>query len=176
MTDELRLLSAMITPAVLISACGTLILSNSLRLGRIVDRVRELSRLLEELCTDVHSNLSDERRTELERQLATHAQRSRLIQQSLTCFYLALGLFVATTVSIGAVAIIRYVVWLPSWLGIIGTVVLFYGCMVLIAETRLALRSVDEEMRYVLRLSERYHTRGVTARTDPHEELPAITE
>ncbi len=91
-------------------------------------------------------------------------------------FYLALGFFVATTVSIGAVAISRYVMWLPSWLGILGTVVLFYGCMVLIAETRLALRSVDEEMRYVLRLSEGYHTRGVTARTDPHEELPAITE
>ena len=77
MTDELRLLSAMITPAVLISACGTLVLSNSLRLGRIVDRVRELSRLLEELCTSAHSNLVDERRIELERQLATHAQRSR---------------------------------------------------------------------------------------------------
>jgi hypothetical protein len=70
----------------------------------------------------------------------------------LTCFYLALGFFVATTVSIGAVALVRYVVWVPSLLGIIGTMVLFYGCMVLIAETRLALRSVDEEMRYVLRL------------------------
>jgi hypothetical protein len=176
MTDEIRLLSAMITPAVLISACGTLILSNSLRLGRIVDRGRELSRLLEELCTDARSNLTDERRRELERQLATHAQRSRLIQRSLTCFYLALGFFVATTVSIGAVAIVRYAVWLSSLLGIIGTVVLFYGCMVLIAETRLALRSVDEEMRYVLRLSERHDTRGVTTHTNHHEELPATIE
>jgi hypothetical protein len=54
--------------------------------------------------------------------------------------------------------------------------VLFYGCMVLIAETRLALRSVDEEMRYVLRLSKRHDTRGVTTRTNHHEEPPATIE
>jgi hypothetical protein len=42
----LDLLSAMITPAVLISACGTLIVSTSSRLARIVDRARGLSRLL----------------------------------------------------------------------------------------------------------------------------------
>src|SRR5262252_5485580 len=40
--DPMTLLSAMITPAVLISACGTLILSTSTRLARIMDRVREL--------------------------------------------------------------------------------------------------------------------------------------
>ncbi|MFN2577657.1 MAG: DUF2721 domain-containing protein [Pyrinomonadaceae bacterium] len=33
----------MITPAVLISASGTMILSTSTRLGRVVDRVRSLS-------------------------------------------------------------------------------------------------------------------------------------
>jgi hypothetical protein len=39
----------MITPAVLISACGSMILSTSSRLGRVVDRVRALSDRLEEL-------------------------------------------------------------------------------------------------------------------------------
>ena len=34
-----RILTSMITPAVLISACGTLIFSTSARLGRIFDRV-----------------------------------------------------------------------------------------------------------------------------------------
>ena len=46
----LSLLTAMITPAVLISACGTLIFSTSARLARIVDRVRELSQQIEQLC------------------------------------------------------------------------------------------------------------------------------
>jgi len=43
----LSLLTAMITPAVLISACGTLIFSTSARLARLVDRVRELSQQTE---------------------------------------------------------------------------------------------------------------------------------
>ena len=45
----LSLLSAMITPAVLISACGTLIFSTATRLARIVDRVRNLAFQLEQL-------------------------------------------------------------------------------------------------------------------------------
>ena len=36
LAPSLAVLSAMITPAVLISACGTLILSTSQRLGRVV--------------------------------------------------------------------------------------------------------------------------------------------
>ena len=39
----------MITPAVLISACAGLILSTSVRLGRVVDRVRALSEKFEEM-------------------------------------------------------------------------------------------------------------------------------
>jgi hypothetical protein len=35
---------------------------------------------------------------------------------------------------------------LQNTLGIVGTVFLFYGCVTLIAETRLALRSVKFEM------------------------------
>jgi hypothetical protein len=45
-------LTAMITPAVLISACGSMILSTSSRLGRVVDRVRSLSDKLDELAGD----------------------------------------------------------------------------------------------------------------------------
>ena len=38
-------LSAMITPAVLISACGSLLIATSNRLGRVVDRTCEVSQL-----------------------------------------------------------------------------------------------------------------------------------
>ena len=47
--NALAILTAMITPAVLISACGALIFSTSTRLGRVVDRVRSLSRAFQEL-------------------------------------------------------------------------------------------------------------------------------
>ncbi len=40
LTEAVSVLTAMITPALLLSACGTLILSTSNRLARIVDRIR----------------------------------------------------------------------------------------------------------------------------------------
>jgi len=49
--SAVAVLTAMITPAVLISACGSMILSTSSRLGRVVDRVRALSDKLEELAS-----------------------------------------------------------------------------------------------------------------------------
>lgn len=49
MSSAVAVLTAMITPAVLISACGSMILSTSSRLGRVVDRVRALADKLEEL-------------------------------------------------------------------------------------------------------------------------------
>ena len=90
----------MITPAVLISACGTLIMSTSIRLARIVDRVRELSRETEEIFTNEKITFGEERRLEFERQLTVHTRRGKIIQNAMTGFYCALGLLVAATVSI----------------------------------------------------------------------------
>jgi hypothetical protein len=155
----LALLTAMITPAVLISACGTLIFSTSNRLGRIVDRVRDLGQLIEEFATSGDAEFGEERRHEFDRQLSSHAVRTQLIQRALTSFYAALGAFVATTLAIGVVVLIPAIEWLPSALGFIGIFLLFYGCVLLIAEARMALRSVTQEMTFALRLSEMYRQR-----------------
>jgi threonine/homoserine/homoserine lactone efflux protein len=157
--DALGLLSAMITPAVLISACGTLIFSTAARLARVVDRVRTLSRQLEQLYASDQGDFVAERRLETERQLSLQARRGRLIQRSLTALYGSLGFFVATTLAIGLAGLAPRAPWIPAALGMAGTLVLFYGCMLFIGETRLALRSVDLEMEFALRLRGRYQER-----------------
>lgn len=144
----------MITPAVLISACGTLIFSTANRLSRIVDRVRVLGDLIAQLYTKKELDFREERRQELDRQLSYYATRGRLIQHALTSIYAALGIFVGTTIAIGLVAWVSVISWLPTALGIVGTLVLFYACVVLIAEARVALKSVNQEMEFALRLSE----------------------
>jgi len=158
-SSALNVLSAMFTPAVLISAAGTLIFSTSNRLARIVDRVRELSRTIEKEFVQEPPDFIEERRAEIERQILAHSRRSRLIMRSLTSFYLALGLFVATTLCIGLVAVVNRWSWVPSVLGITGAVILFYGCVLLIAETQLALRSVNSEMTFTLHLRHLYRER-----------------
>lgn len=172
----LNVLSAMITPAVLISACGTLVISTSARLARIVDRVRELSRVIEEMSRSEETmDFIDDRRAEVERQISIHARRGRLIQNSLTSFYLSLSLFVAATVAVGFISIVprvlEEVLWIPNILGIIGTIFLFYGCVMLIAETRLALRSVNSEMEFTLRLREKYKERRALAEAETRREI-----
>jgi len=151
----LSLLTSMLTPAVLISANGTLILSTSMRLARIVDRVRELVESSEDLASGHVRNFVEERRAEVERQLAVHARRAALIQWSLTGFYVSLCLLVATMVCIGLTAFLPGIGWLPGALGIAGSMVLFYGSVMLIGETRLALRSVITEMEFATRLGKR---------------------
>src|SRR5256885_6986006 len=99
--SALAVLSAMITPAVLISACGTLVLSTSNRLGRVVDRVRDLSDRFEELVRNANPELQMEKRTNILGQLELSTNRARLLQRTLTSLYAAIGIFVLTTVAIG---------------------------------------------------------------------------
>jgi hypothetical protein len=171
-TDPQSILGAMIVPAVLISACGTLIVSTSMRLARIVDRVRVLSQEIEALSTDEATvDFIEDRVAEFERQLAIHTRRGRLIQRSLTSFYLSLGLFVGATVTLALVSLMHQWDWLPLVLGIAGTLFLFYSSILLIAETRLALRSVNYEMAFTMKLRAKYQERrraaGLTTEVAP---------
>ncbi len=156
----LEVLSAMITPAVLISASGTLVLSTSVRLARVVDRVRTLSGSLEDLLTAPEDALVAARRGHVESQLELQTRRGRLIQRALTSFYVALCVFVGTTISIAVSAFAPAVAWAPTGLGIFGMLPMFYGCVLLVRETRLALVSVDREMVFVLGLRSRYEAAG----------------
>jgi hypothetical protein len=170
-SSSLAVLSAMITPAVLISACGTMILSTSTRLGRVVDRVRTLSDRLEELANagpDVE--LFDERRAIIFVQLDKLTSRARILQRSMVTFYWALGIFVATSVAIGVVAVsgARYH-FVPVVTGIIGACFLFYGSILLIGEARLALGTIHSEMDFIWRLSKEYAPPELVKRHKPHQ-------
>ena len=149
-----NLLTSMVTPAVLISAAGTLVFSTTSRLARIIDRARELGRMLEAIDRAPDDPFAAERRAEVERQLTVRARRSHLVQSAVTRFYFALGCFVAATVALGLASLFPILAWLPGAVGITGTAILFAGCVQLIRETRVAVDAVDEEMAFTLRLGE----------------------
>jgi len=162
LTASVAVLTAMITPAVLISASGTMILSTSTRLGRVVDRVRELSARLRQLANeDIDVEFLEEERAMLYDQLDKLTSRSRLLQRALTTFYLAVGVFVATSVAIGAVAffyargLASRGAWVPVAMGLIGALFLFYGSMLAIFEARLALSATHSEMDFIWRITKR---------------------
>ena len=157
LSSSVAVLTAMITPAVLISASGTLILSTSTRLGRVVDRVRSLSDRLQALSTeDTREDLLEEKRVMIFEQLDKLTSRSRLLQRALTTFYLAVGVFVATSVAIGVVSFFsaRFA-FIPVVFGLIGAFFLFYGSMLSVFEARLALSTTHAEMDFIWRTSKR---------------------
>jgi hypothetical protein len=157
LSASLGVLTAMITPAVLISASGTLILSTSTRLGRVVDRVRSLSDRLQSLPEeDPKTELLEEKRMMIFNQLDKLTSRSRLLQRALTTFYLAVGVFVATSVAIGIVSFFsaRWA-FIPVVLGLIGASFLFYGSMLAVFEARLALSTTHAEMDFIWRTTKR---------------------
>ncbi len=158
LSTTLAVLTAMITPAVLISACGTMILSTSTRLGRVVDRVRMLSDRLEQLAHEPSEmELYEERRSVIYQQLDKLTSRARILQRCMVTFYIALGIFVSTSVAIGLVAVsgARYH-WIPIVTGLIGACFLFYGSILLIFEARLALSTIHIEMDFIWRLSKQF--------------------
>ena len=149
----------MITPAVLISACAGLILSTSVRLGRVVDRVRALSDKFEEMTHKDPSEvvLFEDRLALTFTQLDWLTTRARHLQRAMTTFYLSLGLFVATSVAIGiAAAVGTGVAAVPVIFGMLGIALLFVGTTLLGFEATLALRSIHAEMDFLWKLGKHH--------------------
>jgi hypothetical protein len=153
--DALAILSAMITPAVLISACGSLIMATSGRLNRAVDRARETSRRFAELAApQAAGEPADASREKESRmlfaQLDFSTTRSRLLQRAMARLYWALGMFVATSVAIGMVAVSgREYAWVPIAFGLVGAGCLLYASLLLVHESRVALTALEAEMDFV---------------------------
>ena len=145
LTATLGVLSAMITPAVLILASGSLALTTSSRLIRAVDRVREIGPAMEALVS-----VDDPRRAMLLNQLSKTTLRARMLQHTLSLLYTAVGLFVATSVSIGVIALLSLqLAWIPLLLGFVGAGMLFCASILLIYESRIAIRALYAEMDYI---------------------------
>ncbi len=174
LSSAVAVLTAMITPAVLISACGAMILSTSTRLGRVVDRVRMLIDRFEEMTKTQEEGeaveLFEERRAVIFNQLDKLTSRTRLLQRCMRVFYLSLGIFVATSVAIGLVAAVGRPghAWLPVVLGLGGACGLFYGSVLLIRESFLAQEALNAEMDFIWKLGRALAPPDLRQTRSPH--------
>jgi len=160
LAPTLGVLTAMITPAILILAAGQLITSTSNRLGRVVDRVRTLSESFEALETgEPRTAFVEERRRHIFGQLDKLTKRARLLQLSMTSYYLALAAFVATSVIIGLLAFVtperQLSPYVPVVAALTGMFFLFTSSILLIYEARLATTAVIDEMGFITTLGRR---------------------
>ncbi len=146
-------LTLIAAPAVLTNASSVLALGTSNRFARAIDRARALSAILEK------ETVSADPLTIMRVHHLNRAEkRSLLLLQALRLFYLALGSFAAAALTslLGATAastdhrfIFRITLDAAALTGFIGVAGLVFGCILLVAETRLAVQSVSEEAQFV---------------------------
>lgn len=145
-----RILTSMITPAVLISACGTLIFSTSARLGRIFDRVNVMKGEVEAIITGKMS-YPEERLGHLRGQVHLQRRRARLIQKAMAALYTATLLFVTSSLAIAVN--LAYgsndQAWIPTLIAMAGGMFLFVASAILLYESRFNLRFVHRSIDFI---------------------------
>jgi hypothetical protein len=156
--STLGVLSAMVTPAVLILATGSLILTTTNRLVRVVDRVRAMLPEFEKQAEIGETDsFTAEKRRMLFEQLDKATIRARYIQRALTRLYLALGVFLTTSVALAIVSLAKLAfAWVALTLALFGVGLLLSAAVLLILESRISLSSTYAEMDYIRRIS-RHH-------------------
>lgn len=149
--NPFAVLTLIAAPAVFTNASSVLALGTGNRLARVVDRTRELGKVL-------HSDPpSDKDTTEMwERHLERLEKRAGLLVRAMSFFYGSIGSFAAASlVSILGASLAGSSYSLPFGLiggvsfivGMIGFIGLSVGCTFLVTETRLALLSQSEEAK-----------------------------
>ncbi len=125
------LIGAMITPALLILASGSLIATSLVRLARVVDRIRKL------LESGSHQAV------ELERQ----ERRAMLAERSIVAYFCAIVLFVLAGFAIAMDhATGDRLTWLPVGMTVSGMVLIVMGSAAMLLECRLALVQIRSEI------------------------------
>lgn len=167
LNSTIEFLTAMITPALLISATGSLVLSTSTRLGRVVDRVRELERRLSELILTEERDkvpLYEKRVETVVHLLDKVTSRARILQKAQGSFYYGLGFFVLTSVTIAVAGLFNIYRWLPIPVGIVGILFLLYGSMQMLRETRMATATINAEMDFTWSLAKAVAPKEIISR------------
>jgi hypothetical protein len=136
-------LTAMITPAIFLTANGSLIISTSNRMSRVIDRIRVLNDQGDKLCRGATElDFCRLRMDHVEEQLGHLVLRSDRIRYALVLLYLAFGVFVATSLALAIDALVgNRLIALPTTLALVGVSCMLGACVNLIREALTALHS-----------------------------------
>jgi hypothetical protein len=156
-------LSAMITPAIFLTANGSLIISTSNRMSRVVDRIRVLNSEGDKLCRGEGGlDFVRDRMDHIQDQLRRMLFRSDRIRYALMALYLAFGAFVGTSLALAIDVMLSSfnLAWLPTGLAVAGVGLMLFACVNLVREALEALRSNRLEIQFYQDLHKRRMSEG----------------
>jgi hypothetical protein len=140
---DLSMVSAMITPAILILAAASLVSSTLVRLGRIVDQTRALIARGEQL----RAQGKEAELPAVESRMRRQLRRAEIARRALWGYYVAIALFLLSSI---VLAIDQATHGPFEWLGpsitLLGGVVLMLATLALVLEVSLSAGSLREEI------------------------------
>lgn len=146
----------MISPAVLMAAAGSVVLSTSNRLGRVVDRTRQLmqdAQRLDKVAPEAESELERAQHDLILEQLDFLSRRMYLLRAALAGLYGSMCLLVMTSLLIGLMVMFQGDAgWMPLITGLTGALGYLYSVVQLLREAALAVISTQVEMRFIKQL------------------------
>jgi hypothetical protein len=160
-------LTAMITPALFMTATASLIISTSNRMSRIVDRIRVQIDFADRLDRgQVELDYLPERRERVQAELCALESRSDRVRLALTLLYLALCAFIGTSLTLAIDVLLGSLfMGLPTFLAVVGVALMLWASMSLTREAHRALRSNRDEVQFHRELSAR---RAADTGAPPH--------
>ncbi|WP_298855043.1 DUF2721 domain-containing protein [uncultured Aquimonas sp.] len=139
------ILAAMLAPALLMAATGSLLISANNRLARVVDRLRALIQTRGE-CG------SEELRAAVDRQISQHRRRSHYVLRACVLLYVALGAFVATSLALAVDAYTGFALGeVPAGFALFGVASLLVASLAMGLEVHLAVNGLNAELELSLK-------------------------
>lgn len=133
------ILTAMLAPALLMTATASLLVSANARLARVVDRLRTLLAAW---------HRDGEAIAYHDEQIRRHRRRAEWVLLACRMLYLAMGSFVCTSLALAGDALLASRLGvLPTLLAVLGVVFLLVACFSMWREVSLSVNSFDHEMR-----------------------------
>ena len=163
--DTYTTLSAMITPAIFLTANASLIISTSNRMSRVVDRIRVLNDLADRIGRGVSElDFTPERMEHVSTQLDHLQGRSDRLRFAMTALYLAFSSFVGTSLTLAIDNWLKNGLGtLPTLLAIAGVGLLLFASINLVREAVHALAGNRREIRFYRELNERRKAASASA-------------
>jgi hypothetical protein len=151
-----ELLTLMITPAVLISACGLMVLATTNRYARVIDRLREIDLALEEMLRTPAITDHEARMALRHRQIDVLRRRGVLLQRAMLSLVGGVALFVLASLStVISYTLMEYSIVLPLGLVMAGMLSFLGAAIMLLLEIRLSFRVIEQDLLFTEMLEKR---------------------
>jgi hypothetical protein len=141
------------------TANGSLIISTSNRMARVVDRIRVLNDLTDAICWgETKLDFAELRREHFSTQLNHLEWRSDRVRYALGMLYMAFASFVGTSLSLAIDSLIgnrHLTTSLATALSMVGVSLMFIASINLVREARAALSSNRQEIQFFRNLQAR---------------------